>query len=891
MKYRNYLSYQVLFLVVLMGLSCYANSIESTSSSQKFFKPKENLLSTSTKVAFGASYQFHKTEKNSKINKTNNRSKKMASKAQFLTCDLIYKTIEEFEARHINLKLPNGNHIADQMSVHITKETLDKLSTREDFEKKMSKSLFLLKVAILNHNLQNTYTSYHIGNLFNQTLSLIESKMKDRDVYLTKEEFLKIDPGLENALKSHVFPLYMEKREEFISYVPNSQEITPDLRKKFNEDFFIGVLHNFFRAIYFRKQVLIQAETKNLMMINEPWMSQFFLKKEIEDFKKALSVSQKFNLNFLTLMYPFSARIDEDMRKEVCEDIYKSYVDLSQKIYDRVSLFEGIIQEISQVETIKQPQQENDVKEPTSIEELKASYKNQIQNIIYERISNPELTALGEDSKSVQKKIISDEMSTLESLKKTYNPNRNESSLRQEAYFQYINSVFQSADIRSSFHKDLSLFKSLGRENYGGLGITVSKPSQKDPITIMDVFPNGPGSQAGLKREDHIIQIKEDSENSRWFSSRFLSSKEFVDLAKGKAGTKVYLEVKRKGEKNPLSLTVIRGSVEIPRTVAPLSIFEVGKKSTKVGVLRIPTFNKGIHLSVKESLREAQNQGVQSLVIDLTGNPGGLMREAILVTGLFINSGLVVSQNSFFTTPHPHYDLDPSISWKGPMTILTDKLSASGSEVMTGALKDYNRTLVVGDTETFGKFSIQNVYPFKIKDHTQTHEKEFAIKFTTQLYATPKGLSLQNQGVPSHFTLKLTPKYSAFLKSNNSNLENYFHGHNEHTYLDSKGKVNSEKLWTPITESVIEKLRSINTLLPEPQTEEEVKNIATLVEQKVKLVELGKAGYKGIEREATFHDTPMIKEAAFTAFQLYQALEGEQEISSLYRKNKTFKEK
>ena len=82
----------------------------------------------------------------------------------------------------------------------------------------------------------------------------------------------------------------------------------------------------------------------------------------------------------------------------------------------------------------------------------------------------------------------------------------------------------------------------------------------------MDVFPNGPGSQAGLKREDHIIQIKEDSENSRWFSSKNLSAEEFVDLAKGKAGTKVYLEVQRKGEKNPLSFTVVRGSVEVPRT-------------------------------------------------------------------------------------------------------------------------------------------------------------------------------------------------------------------------------------------------------------------------------------------------------------------------------------
>ena len=111
------------------------------------------------------------------------------------------------------------------------------------------------------------------------------------------------------------------------------------------------------------------------------------------------------------------------MRKEVCEDIYKqSMLIYHKKIYDRISLFKEIIQEISQIETITKPQLKLSIKKPTSIEELKASYKNQVQSIIYERISELELDALGEDSKRVQENVISVQMSRLEILKKELQP-------------------------------------------------------------------------------------------------------------------------------------------------------------------------------------------------------------------------------------------------------------------------------------------------------------------------------------------------------------------------------------------------------------------------------------------------------------------------------------
>ena len=425
---------------------------------------------------------------------------------------------------------------------------------------------------------------------------------------------------------------------------------------------------------------------------------------------------------------------------------------------------------------------------------------------------------------------------------------------------------------------------------HGGIGVFISQ--KESPILIQGVFPSSPAHEAGLQKGDQIIRVKP-SPKAQWVSIKDMSSKDAIKFMKGETGTEISLEIKRKTEEKPLVFTLKRRNITIPRLKAPLSVFKVkeNKESVKVGILTVPRFNQGMSISVKESLELAKQKGVQSLILDLTDNPGGGLEETVTIAGYFIESGLIAATGTFFEVPEFHNDSDSNLLWDGPLAILINQNSASGSEVVTGALKDYRRALIMGSSQTYGKFSVQGyapypkfnwpflikmylykLFPYFFKIPMPSQEQTAAVVgITSSLYSTPKGTILQGKGVSSHIQLRMLQD-DPDNHSKNKIIENASALDTGEHFLKSKEQVNANNLWSPISQNIIQKLKTSHEQTPELQTEEEKKKFIEALSQKVELLELGQMGYKGASEEATIHEKPFYKEALMKAFELHQAL-------------------
>ena len=196
------------------------------------------------------------------------------------------------------------------------------------------------------------------------------------------------------------------------------------------------------------------------------------------------------------------------------------------------------------------------------------------------------------------------------------------------------------------------------------------------------------------------------------------------------------------------------------------------------------------------------------------------------IAGYFIESGLITVTGTFFGVADFYNDRNSNLLWDGSLAILIDHKSASASEIVTGALKDYRRALIIGSSHTYGKFSIQDVEPFyTVRDRNlPPDQKESAMmkKTTIELYFTPKGANFQGKGISSHIQLKMLPEVRD-KHSKNKNLENSLTFDTGRHLSDSIEQVNAQNLWTPVSQNIIQKLKASHEQTPEFQTEEDKK--------------------------------------------------------------------
>ncbi|MCF0253090.1 MAG: S41 family peptidase, partial [Duodenibacillus sp.] len=289
---------------------------------------------------------------------------------------------------------------------------------------------------------------------------------------------------------------------------------------------------------------------------------------------------------------------------------------------------------------------------------------------------------------------------------------------------------------------------------FGGLGIEVTK----DPAGVRVVSPidDTPAARAGIRAGDLIVKIDGKA-------TADLTLNENVKMMRGKPKTAAVLSVARKGEASPLTFTIVRDIIKI-RSVKTKEL------SGGIGYIRITQFQDRTTADVAEALHKLSASGhMKGLVLDLRNNPGGLLNAAIGVSAAFLPPGVTVvstrgreksSERKFlarlrdYATKRNPEDviskLPPAVK-AVPLVVLVNPASASASEIVSGALQDHKRAVVMG-TRTFGKGSVQTILPLKMdKDDTA------GVKITTARYYTPSGRTIQARGITPDIAVADTP--------------------------------------------------------------------------------------------------------------------------------------
>lgn len=319
-----------------------------------------------------------------------------------------------------------------------------------------------------------------------------------------------------------------------------------------------------------------------------------------------------------------------------------------------------------------------------------------------------------------------------------------------DIYGAFLNSYAQALDPHTTYFstEDMEDFQIQMQLSLQGIGAVLR--SKDGYTTVEEVVAGGAADRHGkLKPKDQIIAVAQGAGEP--VDVIDMDLRDVVRLIRGKKGTKVTLTVLRKGETTQrLRFTIVRDKIDLAEQAAQLSWREVkrGKKTLKVAIIDLPSFYLGEKQGDRSSaedmtrlVKEAKSKGADAMVLDLSRNGGGVLNSAVQISGLFIERGPIVGVSAGNPKLRPRLlnDDDPAVHWDGPLVVLTSKVSASASEILAGALQDYGRAVVVGDTHTYGKGSVQQLHPLP--------PGIGMLKVTTALYFLPAGDSTQSSGV------------------------------------------------------------------------------------------------------------------------------------------------
>jgi carboxyl-terminal processing protease len=278
------------------------------------------------------------------------------------------------------------------------------------------------------------------------------------------------------------------------------------------------------------------------------------------------------------------------------------------------------------------------------------------------------------------------------------------------------------------------------RSEFGGLGIVVS--TKDGVLTVVSPMEDSPGFRAGISPGDQILRIN-------GTTTEKMSLQDAINLLRGDPGQKVTLTIFRPSTKETRDYALQREIIKVASVKDAKILDQSITGNFKIGYVRITQFNEPTAQELDQKLNELQAHGMQALVVDLRYNPGGLLTSAVDVSGLFLPPRTMVvytegrdaaQRREYYTSknekPRPNF----------PMVLLVNNGSASGSEILAGALKDLNRAILVGDT-TFGKGSVQSV--IQLPDGS-------ALRLTTAKYYTPSKQVIHEKGVTPNIKASLT---------------------------------------------------------------------------------------------------------------------------------------
>jgi len=343
---------------------------------------------------------------------------------------------------------------------------------------------------------------------------------------------------------------------------------------------------------------------------------------------------------------------------------------------------------------------------------------------------------------------------SIELLTKRYQNqlNRLHQTSSEDAYQTFMNAVTRSFDPHTQYLSPRSTENFNINMSLSLQGIGAVLQSEDEFTKVVSLVPAGPASKAGnLAPADKILGVGQGEENIVDVVGWRLD--EVVELIRGPKGSTVRLEIQPvNGVDGEIKIiSIVRDEVKLEEQAAQKNILEVEKngKTHKIGVIDIPTFyidfqgrmeNKPDYTSttrdVAKLVAELKEEGIDGLVIDLRNNGGGSLEEAINLTGLFIPMGPVVQVRSINGRVEVLSDLNPSVLYDGPLTVMVNRLSASASEIFAGAIQDYGRGIIIG-SQTFGKGTVQSLRPLRSGQLKITQAKFYRIS----------GDSTQHKGV------------------------------------------------------------------------------------------------------------------------------------------------
>jgi carboxyl-terminal processing protease len=296
---------------------------------------------------------------------------------------------------------------------------------------------------------------------------------------------------------------------------------------------------------------------------------------------------------------------------------------------------------------------------------------------------------------------------------------------QSESMDSAINGLLQSLDPYSSYMSP-EIFEEMQTETsgeFGGLGIEVSM--EAGVVKVITPIDDTPASKAGIKAGDYIVKINDIQVQGKTLS-------EAVDLMRGPVGSGIELTVRRRGVKKALTFNINREIIEVQSVKSELL-------DNNIGYIRLTSFNDNSSQQIKKQINKLKkNKNLNSFILDLRNNPGGLLSQAIKISDFFLDNGEIVSTKSRKKSENRKWFAKKGDITEGKtLLVLINYGSASASEIVAGALKDHKRAILVGEN-SYGKGSVQSIIPLKNKG---------AIRLTVAKYYLPSGKSISEVGV------------------------------------------------------------------------------------------------------------------------------------------------
>ena len=519
---------------------------------------------------------------------------------------------------------------------------------------------------------------------------------------------------------------------DLVSYVLDKLHYDPQI---INDDFSIKVYDDFIDAVDSQKRFLLKSDLELFSQFRLSIDDQInssdiaFFNLVYETLKKRIDEVENFYGEILEV--PFNFQINEEINLDYENLEYASNSDELKKIWRKrlkLSALDGYAS--------------------------KKEIKDKEEVISEEEIEKESRTAISQNLKDFFQ--FNDELE------------------RSDWFSIYLNSIVTQFDPHTSYlaPQAKEVFDQNISGKFQGIGARLFKRNQQ--VEISEIIIGGPVWRDNLLNVGDIIIAVAQSAEEEPTEISLMKLTDATDLIKGEKGTNVFLTVKRvDGGIEQIEIT--RDIVELEETYAKSSIIK--DDSNVYGLINLPRFyvdfddygERNAASDIKKEILELKNKNINGLILDLRNNGGGSLKTVVDITGFFIEKGPVVQVKSIGGRKEILKDNDPSIIWDGPLVILVNEFSASASEILAAALQDYNRAIILGSKQTYGKGTVQNVVDLNNVISGNTYGDLGSLKITTDKFYRVNGGSTQLEGVKSDL---IFPNRYSYIDIGEKDLEN-----------------------------------------------------------------------------------------------------------------------